>query len=352
MPTDSMPVVENFSADDLRRVIRRSHCLRTLGLALGSIMVGEVMRQRGVHAPIWWLLLAYALVWPHLAWWLARRSVDPIGFDRRLFLGDAAMGGAWIALMQFNLLPSAVLVSVFAITLIAVDGWRMLLRGFAAMLPACAVVALVNGLAFAPVTGMRDTLAALPLLLVFPVTLVAMTQRMLRRVRAQNLHLLRTGSLDSLSGLLNRAHWETAVDVALAEHCCVGAAMLMIDIDRFKGINDQHGHTAGDEVIRRVGRIIRGCLREGDIAGRYGGDEFSVVLCGLDRSELLAVAWRICEEFARAFAERSPALHCTLSIGLAEWQGCTRNLRDWVKDADAALYRAKQEGRNRVAVHR
>ena len=158
-------------------------------------------------------------------------------------------------------------------------------------------------------------------------------------------------SIDSLSCLLNRKHWEDAVTAVMQRHCCEGAVMLLIDIDQFKRTNDQHGHTAGDEVIRQVGAIIRGSLREGDLAGRYGGDEFAVVLCGIDMQAAATVAERIRSGVACSLFERAPGLRCTLSIGLARSpDAASSSTREWVRDADAALYRAKLAGRNRLVV--
>lgn len=349
MTDDVFPVQGFHAADASRRVVRRSHGLRTLGLALGAIMVGTVLWRLGAPASVWVMLGVYTLVWPQVAWLVLRRQAKPVELDRRLFLGDAAMGGVWIALMQFNLLPSVVLATMYAITLIAVDGRWMLARGLGLMALTCCVATVANGLSLALDTSVPEVLASVPLLVVFPVTLSAITRGLARRVRAQNQQLLRISSTDSLSGLLNRSHWEAAVNAALVRHCCDDAVMLMIDIDQFKRVNDQHGHTAGDEVVRRIGEIIRASLREGDLAGRYGGDEFGVVLCGAGVHAAATVAERIRSSAACTLFERAPGLRCTLSIGLSPLPA-TRDTREWVKAADGALYRAKLAGRNRFVV--
>lgn len=350
MSTDTQPDTAISAIDDIRSMVARSHGLRTLGLALCVVMVGAVLQRHAAPAPTWVLLALYALVWPHVAWLLVRRSDRPYADERRWCLADAAMAGVWIALMQFNLLPCVLLATMAAITLIAMGGARLLAHGMVALVLACAVAAVANGLEFAPETGSRELLASLPLLVVFPVTLGFIMNSLARRVRSQNRQLLRLSSSDSLSGLLNRRSWELAVGAALARHCCDDAVMLLIDIDTFKRVNDQFGHTVGDEVIRRVGSIIRGTLRQGDLAGRYGGDEFGVVLCGVDMQVAATVAERVRSAVACSLFERALGMRCTLSIGLAGGPTSGGDIRDWIARADAALYRAKLAGRNRFVV--
>src|SRR5690348_614116 len=350
MSIDVLPSIEIKTPDALRRMLARSRGLRVLGLGLGGITVGMVLYRHAVPVQMWMLLGLHALVWPHVAWLILRRSADPLAEDRRFFLCDAAMGGVWIALMQFNLLPSMLLVTMYAITLIAIDGFAYLARGLALLVLACGVAAVANGLAFAPATDVPEIIASLPLLMVFPVTLGFMTHRLARRVRSQNRQLLRLGSIDALSGLLNRRHWEEAVNAMLKRHGSDSSVMLLIDIDRFKRINDQFGHTIGDEVVRQVGEIIRVSLRQGDLAGRYGGDEFGAVLCGTDVAAAEVVADRIRSGVADLKGEQAPGLRCTLSIGLARGPAGMATAREWIEQADAALYRAKLAGRNRFVV--
>ncbi|MDE2271016.1 MAG: diguanylate cyclase [Xanthomonadaceae bacterium] len=349
MPARTSPAARFTSTGNAGRVARRSRGLRALGLGLGAIMVGVVFSELRVAVFAWVLLALYAIAWPHLSALALRHHSDPVELDKLLFVGDVAMGGVWIALMQFNLLPSAVLVAMVTMTLMAIGGYRMLLRGMLALSLACAVTALANGFVFSPETRTPELLASLPLLIFFPTSLGAVTYGLARHMRLQNRELYRMGSVDKLSGLLNRTHWEDAVNAALSRHLCEPAVMLLIDVDRFKGVNDAHGHTVGDQVIRQVGAIIRQNLREGDLAGRYGGDEFGVVLCGVDLADGAKVAERIRADVERVLFERAPGLRCTLSIGVARSPASgARTVGEWVKDADAALYSAKIAGRNRL----
>lgn len=336
-------------ARDASRALAHAHGLRTLGLGLGALMVGAVLYRRGAPPSLWVLLALNGLAWPQLAWLILRRCRRPIDVDRRFFMGDVAMGGVWVAVMQFGLLPSVVLATMFALAAIAIDGMRLLLRVLGMLLLVGGIAAAANGFVFVPDTDMHELIASLPLLVAFPVALGCITHQLAMRVRSQNQQLLRISSTDNLSGLMNRNHWEAAVNALVAQHCCDSAMMLMMDIDSFKHVNDQYGHTAGDAVVRRVGEVVRGGLREGDLAGRYGGDEFAVVLCGIDAHTAAAVAERIRSSVACSLYERSPGLHCTLSIGLAP-SPPHRDVGEWIKAADAALYRAKLAGRNRLVV--
>lgn len=131
-------------------------------------------------------------------------------------------------------------------------------------------------------------------------------------------------------------------------------AVMMLDIDRFKSVNDAHGHAAGDSLIASFARIVRDTLRREDVSGRVGGEEFAVLLPDCSEENALAVAERIRKEFA-AFAldlGEAGALSRTVSIGIAFAPQAPEGLDMMMKQADQALYRAKQWGRDRVEMLR
>ncbi|MGI8525599.1 MAG: PleD family two-component system response regulator [Pseudolabrys sp.] len=158
---------------------------------------------------------------------------------------------------------------------------------------------------------------------------------------------------DALTGLFNRRYMETHLAGLLEQAASRGKpiAVLVLDIDYFKAINDGHGHDAGDDVLREFSLRIRKCIRNIDLACRYGGEEFVVVMPETDIAVAAMVAERLRRRIANeAFAiqQGSKSLEVTISIGIAALNGAADNAAAILKRADLALYRAKRDGRNRV----
>ncbi|MFP5484370.1 MAG: GGDEF domain-containing protein [Gammaproteobacteria bacterium] len=191
----------------------------------------------------------------------------------------------------------------------------------------------------------------LPVIIVHTMAVSVASYRLIRTVARQNRELEAMRRTDAQTGLAARSHWQEQASASLERFHASGepACLLMIDIDHFKPINDVHGHTVGDEVIRAVGQVILDCVRAHDHAGRYGGDEFAVVCSGVHADEAQAIAERIRDRIAAVRLRELPELQLTSSIGLAETGRSHISLRDWINDADTALYRAKHGGRNQVA---
>jgi len=171
---------------------------------------------------------------------------------------------------------------------------------------------------------------------------------LLQEVRHQATH-------DALTGLPNRPQVEDRAAAALREAQEQGTtlALAFVDLDRFKIVNDTLGHVAGDDLIALVGERLASRLRPADLVARLGGDEFLVVLTGL-RSEAQAreVIERLLESLGEPFPVRSESLFVTASVGVACYPQHGADYGTLLRRADAAMYVAKAEGRNRVAMHR
>lgn len=156
---------------------------------------------------------------------------------------------------------------------------------------------------------------------------------------------------DSLTRLRTRRHLSGrfAEEFARAKLRNVPLSVLMLDVDHFKRVNDQYGHLTGDMVLREVGRVITQSTREIDIAGRYGGEEFCVILPDTDKTGALQVAERIRSALAdQKIKAYDTMLHVHISIGAATFPEDAQAMEEMMDKADWALYRAKKLGRNRV----
>jgi diguanylate cyclase len=349
--TAPLPEAAKFISHE-RQLVLRMYPLRILGLAAGFLCIAGVLYVNGTNPLAWTLLLANGFLWPHLARWIALRSRSPRKAELRNLVIDSVMGGVWIALMQFNLLPSVLSSVMLAFDRLSLGGPKLLARAFAGQIAGCLFAVLAFGFRFRPESSMFEILMTLPLLVVYPLVIGSVNYRLVRTVSRQNERLAQLNRIDALTGLLNRGSWEDRVMEILRRHQRLGlpAALLMIDIDHFKRINDEHGHLTGDEVIRSVARIIRRCIRDVDVPGRYGGDEFAIVLVQTDVETARIIAERIRLTVLAGEPDGIPVSMSTVSIGIATNADDMNDVRAWVKRADVALLEAKANGRDRVAV--
>ena len=154
---------------------------------------------------------------------------------------------------------------------------------------------------------------------------------------------------DGLTGLPNRAQFNQVLDHALsrAQRAGTSLALLFVDVDRFKNINDTLGHDAGDRMLREVASRVRQCLRNSDVVARFGGDEFIVMLEDVpDNEHAAGVAAKVLEAIAQPLVLGEQELHVTASIGISTYPGDGADLHALQKHADIAMYRAKEQGRN------
>jgi diguanylate cyclase (GGDEF)-like protein len=156
--------------------------------------------------------------------------------------------------------------------------------------------------------------------------------------------------VDGITGLFNRRHFDERLHGEIDRHSRYGdiLSILLLDLDNFKKYNDTYGHLAGDRLLVHAGKIVAGAIRSSDLAFRYGGDEFAVILPNSSTMDAFSVAERIREKIAFEMASRQ--LDISISIGVASWPGDGSTLDELCYAADMALYYAKRTGQNRTSI--
>ena len=169
-------------------------------------------------------------------------------------------------------------------------------------------------------------------------------------IAQQNRILDAAARRDPLTGLFNRRAFQDALDAHLsADGASTPFSVAFVDVDRFKEINDRHGHAVGDEVLVAVARMLQSALRSQDVLARIGGEEFAVLLPSTDLSSSLSVAERLRSTIGAMRTDAADgAASVTVSIGLAGSQSAFGSVEAMLEAADAAMYTAKREGRDRV----
>ncbi len=188
-------------------------------------------------------------------------------------------------------------------------------------------------------------------ILIYDVTDIATSKMALQEANGELERLSRT---DRLTLLNNRGFWEECLVREYARyqryhHTC---SLIMFDIDHFKKVNDTYGHQAGDEVIRQTSAALRNSLRKTDIAGRYGGEEFGVILVDTDAEGAKIFAERLREHIeGLTVTHEDQAIRFTISLGIAALDDQCSDYKQWLEHSDQALYHCKRNGRNQSVIY-
>lgn len=209
--------------------------------------------------------------------------------------------------------------------------------------------AMYQNLTFMPIAGADGSVDKIALV-VYDVTEAANSRLALEDMNQRLSVLSRT---DPLTGLLNRRSWEAmlAEEYARCRRSGRTSTLMMFDIDHFKQVNDTHGHQAGDMVLQHTATLLSNKLRTTDKAGRYGGEEFALLLTDTDAVQACQLADRLCTALAARPARLDgKPITITISAGIAQLTADLGDAQAWVKAADDALYQAKSAGRNTTKV--
>lgn len=196
-------------------------------------------------------------------------------------------------------------------------------------------------------TGEVDHIA----IIIYDVTDIAANRKALESANEELAMLSRT---DRLTQLNNRGHWEECLIQEFSRYSRYDTtcSVVMFDIDHFKKVNDTYGHQAGDEVIKIVSKVLQDNLRKTDIAGRYGGEEFGVILGNTDAESAVVFCERLRQQIeALEVVHDGRSIKFTISLGISQALESTEDYKAWLEQADQALYASKEGGRNQTNIY-
>ncbi|CCN82950.1 putative GGDEF and PAS/PAC family protein [Vibrio nigripulchritudo SFn27] len=188
-------------------------------------------------------------------------------------------------------------------------------------------------------------------LMIHDVSDIAKKKLHLRETNQKLSHLSRT---DGLTGLYNRAHWEQCLSDQFIQCQTLNtpASLVIFDIDHFKKVNDTYGHSSGDGVIRQTAHLLKKTARQADCCGRYGGEEFTVLLPNTNSEQAHYFSERLRQRIEEtAVSTEQGDISFTISLGISEFHPEMETYLAWLECADKALYSSKQNGRNQSTIH-
>lgn len=301
----------------------------------------------------WWLfLVGWSFVWPHLAWQLASKAIDPLSREIYNLKADAILAGVWVGVMGVNVLPSTALLMMMCMNLMGAGGLRLFIAGMVLMVVSCLVTLQLTGITVAFRSAPLEWWFSLPVIVIYPLLFAWVSYQTATKLAEHKRRLQVMSMRDGMTGVYNRRHWEILLrnefDNCRRYHR--DATLLIIDIDHFKSINDTWGHDVGDEAIIALTRQLQMTLRGSDVIGRFGGDEFAVIMCGTPADNAIAAMSRVHERLNALRLPCAPQVILRISVGVAPLTTQIGHYREWLKSADMALYKAKNAGRNRTEV--
>jgi diguanylate cyclase (GGDEF)-like protein len=362
-------------------LVRMDYRMRTVSFAMIFVATSLHLWNRHYSLTDWLLLGALCLAYPHLLYWRTLRSPNAVQTEMNNLLIDAILLGIFVASLGFPLWIT------FSVALGALSnnaankGWRGVGYAILALLVGILISIGVNGPRLSLQTDWPTTLFCIFGLTIYLLATddlgfkrnlqLRLTREKLQRRETELLtandtlklnlreidalqeQLREQANRDPLTGLYNRRYLDSTLERELARCKRNGQplSLILIDVDHFKRLNDTYGHQAGDKVLIRLGTILNRMARAGDVACRYGGEEFLILMPTMP----LETAVERAEELRTIFGAMVVPfgdfrLQTTLSIGISVYPGHGTSGDELIRVADRALYQAKNTGRNRVAL--
>ena len=350
MKSESSPA-RTLSAERLPKQI---YLPRVVGLGLGALCILAALRDQARPDWVWMLTLMGGFVWPHLAYLHSSRAKKSGRAEDSNLMVDAALTSFALYAIGFSIVPTAIGITLTAMNNLAKGGARLWAKGAVATLAGLLVTAVFLPFEFRPDSSLLVQSAIVLLVVMYLVAFAWTMWRMANSLQESRDALHALSQTDALSGLKNRGAFESALHEKFAALQTGDgnerAALLFIDIDHFKRINDESGHAAGDAVLRAIGWALKSETRKQDVAARYGGDEFAVLLDEADERAALAFLDRIKTRIQSTALFTNSATPLTWSTGISMFVASMPSPDAWLAHADAALYSVKQRERGGVVL--
>lgn len=355
--------------------------MRTVAFAM--MFVASALHSTGKsYSPgLWLLLVLLFLIYPHLQYHRACRARDPLNAEMHSLLIDSVLLGLAVAALGFPLwitfsaflgtisnntanmnwrgagktllaFPAGALAgcSVFGFNLSPDTGWPATLFCIVGL---TGYLVAMGNISYSRISRLRLTREALMLREVELMAVNQTLQSNFQEIDVLHDQLREQANRDALTGLFNRRYLDSTLDRELARCKRDGQplALIMIDIDHFKQVNDTYGHQAGDQILLKLGALLASMARAGDVACRYGGEEFLLLMPTMPLDAAVVRADELRTNFGDMVVPFGEfRLKATLSIGVSAYPGHGMSAEELIRHADKALYRAKHSGRNRVEV--
>lgn len=334
------------------RLIERVYWPRIIGLAIATLAVSVSLMD--THSPtwVWGLLFSFGFLWPHVANYWAKKSPDPFHTEKINLFIDAFFMGFWVPVISFNFIPSVAILGMHLLSIISVLGFRMTVLGFVVECLGIAIGSAIVGVNIQFESDFLSILISLPIITLYPLLVGNMSYQLSHKLTAKKAQLEQLSRTDVLTGLNNRMYLEEQLEQLFKQNKREKskACFIFIDVDHFKAINDQFGHLAGDEVLQKIAKLIKQNVREVDICGRYGGEEFCILMPNALLEEAEIISERIRINIERSILHQEYNITGSVSLGVAETSDDMVDYSDWLALADKAQYKAKEQGRNRTVV--
>jgi diguanylate cyclase len=362
-------------------MVKTHYLMRAAAFVMSFAFIGTHLAGKDYGNMVWGLLALQFLVYPHLVFWRAHMARDAPRTELDNLVLDSFLIGLWVAFLQFPLWITFTLFMSSSLNNTISRGAKGLTLALLAFTSGALIAVVIFGWHLAPETDWLTTWLCLISLTVYLLAIGKIAyghNQSLRDTREQlrhgerarhaankalqrqldEIHVLQgklseQANRDPLTGLYNRRYLDTTLtrELARCERDGQPLSVMMIDIDHFKQVNDNYGHQAGDTVLIKLATVLQEQARAADVACRYGGEEFMLLLPNMPADVALDRA----EQWRAAFADTTVLvdarqLRVTLSIGVAGYPTHGHLAQELIQCADRALYRAKAQGRNRVVL--